>query len=135
MMRSTGKSIVQSDCSRCFLCGRNGATDRLEKHHIFGGANRRLSEEDGLYVYLCGDRCHRNGKIAVHKNRVIMDTLHEIGQKAYETHIGSREKFMERYGKNYLEYEKDFSQYMNRPGGEKNEQSNIDRTAYTGSGC
>lgn len=114
-MKSTRKSIVQSDCSVCFLCGRNGAVDRLEKHHIFGAANRRLSEEDGLFIYLCGHRCHRNGKSAVHMDKVTMEAFHKIGQRAYETHIGSREDFIKRYGKNYLGDEKDFSEYMNEP--------------------
>ena len=40
----------------CFLCGRNGRGDRLERHHIFGAANRKLSEKYGLTVWLCGDR-------------------------------------------------------------------------------
>ena len=41
----------------CFLCGRNGADDPLDKHHIFGGAYRKKSERYGLTVYLCHDRC------------------------------------------------------------------------------
>ena len=45
----------------CWLCGRNGNGDPLECHHIFGGAMRKKSEKYGLKVYLCGDRCHRNG--------------------------------------------------------------------------
>ena len=47
---------------RCFLCGRNDTGDPLERHHIFGGANRKKSEKYGLVVYLCGNRCHRNGR-------------------------------------------------------------------------
>ena len=41
---------------RCFLCGRNDTGDPLERHHIFGGANRKKSEKYGLVVYLCGNR-------------------------------------------------------------------------------
>ena len=37
---------------RCWLCGRNGADDPLDVHHIFGGANRKLSDRFGLTVYL-----------------------------------------------------------------------------------
>lgn len=117
------KSIVQqnSEHKTCFLCGRNGTGDPLERHHICGGCNRKKSEEDGLWVWLCGNRCHRNGKAAVHMDKVTMEAFHKIGQRAYETHIGSRENFMKRYGKNYLEDEKDFSEYMNEPEGEKND--------------
>ena len=28
---------------RCWLCGRNGADDPLDVHHIFGGANRAVA--------------------------------------------------------------------------------------------
>ena len=36
----------------CWLCGRNGASDPLDAHHIFGGANRKLSEKYGRWC-LC----------------------------------------------------------------------------------
>lgn len=116
------KSIVQADSSVCLLCGRNGAADPLEKHHIFGGTqNRSHSEEDGLYVWLCGNRCHRNGKASAHQNAITAEALHKIGQKAYEKHVGTREEFRERYGKSYLENEKEFSEFMNIPEEENNE--------------
>lgn len=99
------KSIVQNDEKTCFLCGRNGARDRLEKHHIFGGANRKLSDEDGLFIWICGDRCHRNGRLSAHKSAVTATLLHEIGQKAWEKAYGSRAEFAKRYGKNFLEAE------------------------------
>lgn len=105
MKKSIKKSIVQSDPNFCFLCGRNGSADRLEKHHLFGASNRKHSEEDGLFVWLCGERCHRNGSGSAHRNGDIMDGLHLIGQKAYEREIGTREEFVKRYGRNYLEEE------------------------------
>lgn len=37
----------------CWLCGRNGTAEPLDKHHIFGGAYRKKSEKYGLTVYLC----------------------------------------------------------------------------------
>lgn len=94
------KSIMQKD-KVCYLCGRNGAGDPLEKHHIFGGANRTNSENDGLFVWLCGSRCHRDGIYAVHRCKDTMRILRSEAQKEYEkTH--SHEQFMTRYGKNYL---------------------------------
>ena len=103
------RSIIQHDCTICFLCGRNGSTDHLEKHHIFGGnPNRSHSEEDGLYVFLCGNQCHRTGMQAVHRDRDVMDALHMVGQRAFERKIGSREDFMKRYGRNYLDEYRDF---------------------------
>lgn len=29
----------------CWLCGRNGTAEPLDKHHIFGGAYRKKSEK------------------------------------------------------------------------------------------
>lgn len=96
-------SLLQKDKTTCFLCGKNGCYDHLEKHHIFGAYNRQKSEEDGIFVFLCGDSCHRNGKHAAHRDKQVMDGLHRIGQEAWEQHYGSREEFIKRYGKNYLD--------------------------------
>ncbi len=97
------KSIVQKKTDECFLCGRNGAADRLECHHIFfGAANRRLSDEDGLTVYLCGNRCHRAGIHAVHRCKETDAFLKEEAQMAWEQVYGTRDDFIKRYGKSYL---------------------------------
>lgn len=88
----------------CFLCGKNGNGDRLERHHIFQGANRSLSEKYGLVVYLCGDRCHRNGPNAVHRNKETAKLLHQYGQrKAMRENGWTAEQFRNVFGKNYLE--------------------------------
>lgn len=89
---------------RCFLCGRNGNGDPLEKHHIFGGnPNRQLSEKYGLWVYLCGDRCHRNGKAAVHQNAETAKFLHQYGQRKWmEENNGTIEDFIKIFGRSYL---------------------------------
>lgn len=96
------KSIMQNDDKVCYLCGRNGNGDPLEEHHCFGGANRKLSEKDGLKVYLCGSRCHRNGFMAVHQNKKTADALKKKAQAAWESRYGTREEFRQRYGRNYL---------------------------------
>ena len=95
------KSIMQEDSTSCFLCGRNGSGDPLECHHVFGASNRKYSDEDGLVVYLCGNRCHRNGNMSAHKSAVTAELLKAEAQKAYEEKH-SRAEFMTRYGKNYL---------------------------------
>lgn len=96
------KSIMQDDKTYCFICGRNGNGDPLEEHHAFGGPNRKLSEKDGLKVYLCGNRCHRNGEKAVHRCRETADYIHSEAQKVWEARYGTRKDFMSRYGRNYL---------------------------------
>lgn len=93
------KSIVQEE-KRCYFCG----SDRnLEKHHIFGGANRKWSEKYGLTVYLC-PYCHRDNREGVHGNRKKMDLLHQIGQEVFEQ-SHTREEFWNIFKKYYVEEE------------------------------
>lgn len=88
----------------CFLCGRNGATGPLDRHHIFGGPFRKKSERLGLVVYLCHNRCHIFGPQAAHQNRETMQKLHEYGQrKAMEEHGWTTDDFIREFGRNYLE--------------------------------
>lgn len=91
------KSIMQEDCSRCYLCGR----PPRQEHHVFGGANRRKSEKNGLKVKLCLE-CHIYGPEAVHTNQETMRRLRQEGQRAFErTH--TRAEFISEFGKNYLQ--------------------------------
>ena len=89
-------SIVQTN-KECFLCGRKTC---LERHHIYAGvANRRLSEREGLWLWLCAD-CHR-GTDGGQYNKERNLYLKQEGQRAFEeTH--TREEFMKIFGKNYL---------------------------------
>lgn len=87
----------------CFLCGANGFSDSLECHHIFGGALRDKSEKYGLVVYLCGNKCHRNGRYAAHKSKETALILHRYGQQKYmKEQNATKEDFMREFYKNYL---------------------------------
>jgi hypothetical protein len=87
----------------CWLCGKNGSMQPLDKHHIFGGANRKKSEKYGLTVYLCHNTCHLFGPLAAHNNADTARELHEYGQKkAMDEQGWTREDFMREFGKNYL---------------------------------
>ena len=89
---------------KCFLCGRNGAGDPLDKHHIFGGPYRGKSEKYGLYVYLCHNRCHIYGKMSVHQNQKTMRQLKRYGQlKAMKENGWSADDFIREFGKNYID--------------------------------
>lgn len=92
-------SILNTSRNECFICHtQNGF---MERHHIFGAANRHFSEDYGLVVYLCY-RCHRS-KWGVHQNRDLMDKLHRIGQLAYMEHYDqSEDEFRQIFGKSYL---------------------------------
>lgn len=88
----------------CWLCGRNGNGDPLEKHHIFGGALRGLSDRYGLTVYLCGERCHRNGAEAAHRSGETMAKLHRYGQlRVMEEQGWSTEDFIRHFGKSFTD--------------------------------
>ena len=88
---------------KCWLCGANGSGDPLDRHHIFQGKNRQLSERYGLVVYLCHAECHIFGPNAVHKNPYPRRRLQEWGQrKAMEEQGWTAEKFRGHFGRNYI---------------------------------
>lgn len=98
------KSIIQEKDGRCYLCMMLDGNYRkhrfIDEHHIFGGPNRKHSEENGLKVYLCPDH-HTMGQLAIHRCPEIMNLLHRIGQREYEKEH-TRQQFIEIFGKNYL---------------------------------
>ena len=67
-------SIMQNG-GYCWLCGRNGSAEPLDKHHVFGGALRSKSERYGLTVYLCHGSCHIFGERAAHRSRETRERL------------------------------------------------------------
>ena len=74
----------------------------LHKHHIFGGANRKLSEQDGLFVFLPPE-LHNMSDIGIHFDKEFMEYAHKEGQKAYmQFYKKTKEDFIKRYRKNYL---------------------------------
>lgn len=83
-------------------------TPNVERHHIFGGANRELSDEDGLWVPLTQE--HHNGKMSVHMNKEMRVLMQIIGQLAWEknrvasgiSERAAREMFRKRYGRSLL---------------------------------
>jgi len=92
------QSLIEDDVENiCYMCGCYG--DHLDVHHIFEGYGRRAcSDRRGLIVHLCRG-CHSK----LHDTSCPdMQILHEIGQKAYEEHIGTREQFREEFTRSYL---------------------------------
>lgn len=88
---------------QCALCGRNGNGDPLDKHHVFGGANRKLSTKYGAVVYLCHNRCHENGPEAVHRNAAKNRELQIEWQEKLMVENGwTVDDFRSVFGKNYL---------------------------------
>lgn len=88
---------------KCWLCGANGASDPLDRHHIFGGPFRKKSEKYGLTVYLCHSNCHIFGPMAAHQNKETMNMLHQYGQRrAMKENGWTTEDFIREFGKNYI---------------------------------
>ncbi len=88
----------------CWLCGRNGTAEPLDRHHIFGGANRKKSEKYGLTAWLCHGSCHIFGERAAHRCAETRGALQEYGQRlAMERQGWTREEFARQFGKNYLD--------------------------------
>ena len=87
---------MQIDPGYCYICGKNPT----DTHHCLHGAGRRqLAEEDGLYVKLCRG-CH--DRIHFGDGHKIDLFLEQEAQEVYEKKH-TRQDFMDRYGKNYME--------------------------------
>lgn len=91
------QSILQNE-RECYLTGSTGA---LHKHHIyFGNPNRKISEQNGFWVYLKPE-LHNMSKMGVHFNHELdMKLKRECQAKFEKTH--TRDEFMMLIGRNYL---------------------------------
>ena len=90
--------------AECYLC--HGMAE--ERHHIFHGANRSKSEEDGCWVYLCHG-CHMAlhslpSHLVVGGEDMTVDMwLKRICQAQWMHERGATvEDFIGRYGRSYL---------------------------------
>jgi len=91
------KSILTEDFSECLFCESHRW---IERHHVFGGANRKKSTKYKLIAPLC-HYCHNEYPEGVHHNAANNKKLKQIGQKAFEKHYPNL-CFCEIFGKNYL---------------------------------
>lgn len=73
----------------------------VERHHIFGGANRKRSEKYGFVVPLRPD-LHPNGVCFDRRNGDIDKELKKMAQTYYESNIGTREQFRKEFGRSWL---------------------------------
>lgn len=89
-------SILQDE-KECFLSGTH---EGLERHHIYGGANRHNSAKYGLWVWLRHD-LHNEPPDGVHFNIDNNRLLQRIGQRAFELRYPD-EDFVQIFGRNYL---------------------------------
>ena len=93
------KSIMVTEKGVCFLCGARVPT---EKHHVYGGGRRRLSEKYGLWVYLCHN-CHNEPPDGVHHNAEKDLALKaQVQIRAMYVHHWTVDKFRELFRKSYI---------------------------------
>ena len=90
------KSALQNE-KRCYVCG---SEIDLERHHVLAGmANRRLSERNNLWVWLC--HRHHTGPDGAQYNAELNRRLKEDAQQAFEKEH-TRQEWMDLFRKNYL---------------------------------
>lgn len=93
-------SIFTEDMDACMFT----KSTYVERHHVFpGNANRKKCEKYGFIAPLRPD-LHPNGVFfkRTEQSLKIDKYLRQECQKYYETHYGSREDFIEEFGRNYL---------------------------------
>lgn len=90
-------SVFTEDMDHCYFTG----AAPVERHHIFGGSNRKRSEKYGFVVPLRPD-LHPNGVFAGPDAKEIDTKLKTMAQEYYEEHYGTRDDFRREFGKSYL---------------------------------
>ena len=89
---------LMSNEKECLFCR---TTQNLHVHHIyFGSANRKKSDEDGCWCYLCVN--HHVGRDGVHTHRSLDLMLKQLCQRQWEQIYGDRAAFIKRYGKSWI---------------------------------
>lgn len=94
------KSIIQKE-NECYLCRNFMGVENPggEKHHIFGGARRKLSEKYGLTVKLCSYH-HRDHRYGVTYNEGMSRQLKITAQGKFQERF-PQEDFIKIFGRNY----------------------------------
>lgn len=88
-------SRMQTDEHICFRC--KTYVEHPDKHHCLNGPYRDKCEADQLFVFM-HHQCH----MLTHNRNAELRKLKAKAQEVFEKEIGSREEFIERYGKSYL---------------------------------
>lgn len=101
------KSILQ-DWKVCYLTKMVDFPDsmggKLDKHHVFfGSSDRKISEDNGFWVWLRHDHHIADAPHdSPHNNRAVDLRLKRDCQRKYEE-SHTREEFMSLMGRNYLD--------------------------------
>lgn len=90
-------SIFTDDMEHCMFTGYAP----VERHHVFGGSNRDNSEKYGFIAPLRPD-LHPNGVFAGQSAKLVDNELKQRCQRYFEEHHGTREEFVDIFGRSYL---------------------------------
>lgn len=71
------------------------------RHEVFGGANRKLSIEDGLVIFLT-PAMHNMSNQGIHFNTDFRDYAQKIAKETWKTYYNKTEEdFIRRYGQSF----------------------------------
>ena len=92
-------SVLTDDMYHCYITGLNV----VAVHHVFNGSRKTASEKYGFLVPL-HPTLHNLSPDSVHMapNRGLDLRLKQECQRYFEEHCGSREEFIEIFGRSYL---------------------------------
>lgn len=93
-------SVLQGDLSTCFVTG----STNVAIHHIFPGNGRRKKCERYGFVVALEPRYHNMSNYSVHAvpNEGLDLQLKQLAQKYFEAHYGTRDQFINEFGRSYL---------------------------------
>ena len=92
------KSLLQ-DKKECYKCKR---TIALHQHHIYEGRNRKNSDKDGCWIWLC-PRHHNMSDKGIHFDKQFdLEVKRECEKVWLEYYKKTIEDFIKRYRRNYL---------------------------------
>jgi hypothetical protein len=94
-------SIMQTDK----VCFQTGRTDNLHLHHIYeGNGRRKISDENGFWVWLTAEWHNGDSRICVHShpNEGLDLQLKQECQRVYESMGHTREEFRALIERSYL---------------------------------
>lgn len=90
-------SVFTDDMDHCYFTG----TSPVERHHIFGGSNRKNSEKYGFIIPL-RPNLHPNGVMAGKQAAEIDQKLKNMAREYFLEHYGTLEDFIKVFGKSYI---------------------------------
>ena len=93
-------SVLQYDLSTCFVTG----STNVAIHHVFPGNGRRKKCERYGFVVALEPRYHNMSHYSVHAvpNEGLDLQLKQLAQKYFEAHYGTRDQFINEFGRSYL---------------------------------